>query len=347
MRKITAVVASAILGASFLTGCGKESKEASAGSFKVGMVTDLNGIDDKAFNQSAWEGLSKFGKEENLKEGEGYRYIQSSSDGDYIPNLTKFADANYNLTFGIGSFLDQAIGNVAEQYPDRHFAIVDNVVKKKNVTSITFKEQEGSFLAGVVAALTTKTNKVGFVGGMNIDLIQKFEYGFKAGVKSINPNIEVISSYANSFTKPEKGAQLASSIYGQGADIIYIAAGGTGNGVFTEAKNLKKKGKQVWVIGVDRDQYEEGMPENVTLTSMVKKVDVAVYDVAKQAKEGKYSDGKNLVYGLKEGGVGLSEHKENVSPDALKKVDEIKQKIINGEIQVPSTAAEYKKFEQK
>ncbi|MFC5774163.1 BMP family lipoprotein [Ectobacillus antri] len=335
MRKLIFILSLVLLSAGILSACG--STDSTDTSFKVGMVTDLNGIDDKAFNQSAWEGLSKFGKEANLVKDDGYRYIQSSSDSDYIPNLTKFADANYPLIFGIGSFLDKAVNSAAQQYPNQHFVIVDNVVNQKNVTSVTFKEEEGSFLAGVAAALSTKTNKVGFIGGMNIDLIQKFEYGFKAGVKAVNPNIEIITGYAGSFKNPEKGAQLASSMYGQNVDIIYTAAGGTGSGVFTEAKNAKKKGKSVWVIGVDRDQYEEGMPENVTLTSMIKKVDVAVYDVAKRAKEGTYSDGQNLVYGLKEGGIQLSERTDNLNQEVLMQIEAYKQKIINGEIIVPKT----------
>jgi basic membrane protein A len=352
MKKKAGLLLSLTLAASTILGaCGNADKAedkkegGKASNFKVGMVTDTGGVDDKSFNQSAWEGLTKFGKDNGLKENEGYRYLQSEKEADYIPNLTKFAESNYNLTFGIGFLMADAVGKVADQFPKNQFAIVDMVVDKKNVTSITFKENEGSFLMGVVAALTTKTNKVGFIGGVESDLIKKFQYGFIAGVKSVNPDIEVVSQYAGDFNAASKGTQLASTMYGQGVDVIYHAAGGTGNGVFTEAKNRKKKGETVWVIGVDRDQHQEGMPENVTLTSMVKRVDVAVEEVAKEAMEGTLKGGSIKEFGLKEEGVGIAPTTDNVSKEALAKVDEYKQKILNGEIKVPGTEKEYKEYE--
>ncbi|MCP8969056.1 BMP family lipoprotein [Ectobacillus ponti] len=356
MKKKAGLLLSLTLAASTILGaCGNADKNTAdnksggdtkkAGSFKVGMVTDTGGVDDKSFNQSAWEGLKKFGGDNSLKENEGYRYLQSEKEADYLPNLTKFAESNYNLTYGIGFLMADAVGKVADQFPKNNFAIVDMVVDKKNVASITFSENEGSFLVGVVAALTTKSNKVGFIGGVESDLIKKFEYGFKAGVASVNPSIQVVSQYAGDFNKPEKGTQLASTMYGQGVDVIYHAAGGTGNGVFTEAKNRKKKGENVWVIGVDRDQHQEGMPENVTLTSMVKRVDVAVEQVSKQAMEGNFPAGKVVTFGLKENGVGIAPTTDNVSKDALAKVDEFQKKILAGELKVPATEADYKTFE--
>lgn len=169
--------------------------------------------------------------------------MQSASTSDYVNNLTTFVDSGYDLTYGIGFLTEDAIKEVSTKYPNGHFAIVNTVVDNPNVTSITYKEHEGSFLVGVAAAMTTKTNKVGFVGGVDSDIIKKFEAGYIAGVHAVNPEIEVISNYATTFTKPEIGAQLASTIYGQDADIIYHAAATTGNGVFTEAKNRKKNGK--------------------------------------------------------------------------------------------------------
>ncbi|MEH7456285.1 BMP family ABC transporter substrate-binding protein [Bacillus pseudomycoides] len=341
------LVASTVLGA-----CGNSDKASGDKkddkNIKVGMVTDVGGVDDKSFNQSSWEGLQKFGKDNGLKEKTNYRYLQSEKEADYIPNLKKFAKDKYDLSFGIGYKLEKAIEEVAKENPKQQFAIVDTVVKQPNVTSITFKDHEGSFLVGAVAAMSTKTNKVGFVGGMKSDLISKFENGFKAGAKAVNPNIEIVSEYAEAFDKPEKGAALASAMYGQGVDVIYHAAGGTGNGVFTEAKNRKKKGENVWVIGVDRDQNQEGMPENVTLTSMVKRVDVAVEKVAQEAKDGKLEGGKVEAFGLKDEGVGIAKTTDNVkkvNPEILPKVEEFEKKITAGEIKVPATDKEYKEYE--
>jgi basic membrane protein A len=351
MKKKAGLLLSLTLAASTILGaCGNSDKAEDKGgkkasNFKVGMVTDVGGVDDKSFNQSAWEGLKKFGKDNGLKENEGYRYLQSSRDSEYEPNLTKFAEGNFNLTFGIGFLMTDAVKKVASQFKDNQFAIVDSVVKEPNVTSITFKENEGSFLVGVVAAMTTKSNKIGFIGGVKSPLIQKFEYGFMAGAKAVNPKIEIVSEYAEAFDKPEKGSVLASAMYGQGVDVIYHASGATGNGVFTEAKNRKKKGQTVWVIGVDRDQHQEGMPENVTLTSMVKRVDVAVEEVAKEAKDGKLKGGSIKEFGLKDKGIDIAPTTDNVSKDALAKVEEFKKKILDGKITVPATPDEYKKYE--
>jgi len=333
------------------TGAGNATQEAQ--DFSVGMVTDTGGVDDKSFNQSAWEGIQKFGQDHGLTEGEGYRYLQSSEAADYEPNLSRFADAGTALTYGIGFLLEDPIQTIAEQNTDSKFALVDslltdkdnNVVWLDNVANITFKEHQGSFLVGVVAAKHTKTNKVGFIGGVESPLIKKFEIGFKAGVKSVNQDIEVVTQYANDFNSSEKGASIAASMYQQEIDIIYHAAGGTGNGVFTEAKNRKAKGEEVWVIGVDRDQHEEGLPENVTLTSMVKRVDVAVYEVSKQTLEGNFPGGKETVFGLEEEGIGIAPTTENVSQEALDLVDEYKQKILDGEIEVPQTDEEFENFE--
>lgn len=334
-----------------LGGCGQqEQEEPKTDEFSVAMVTDMGGIDDKSFNQSAWEGLQKFGEENGLKKGKGgYDYLQSKGDADYATNLNKLVRNDFDLIFGIGYLMTDAITEIAEQKPDNKFAIVDSVVEKPNVASITFKEHEGSFLVGVVAGLMTKTNKIGFVGGVELPLIEKFESGFIAGVKAVNPNATVTVQYAGAFDKADTGKAIASSMYASGVDIIYHAAGGTGNGVFSEAIDLKKQdpNKEVWVIGVDRDQYEEGKvpgtDTSVTLTSMVKRVDVAVYDLATKTKNGNFPGGQAVEYGLKEDGVGIAPtSKNNVPEDVLKQVDEWKQKIINGEVNVPTTRAELK-----
>lgn len=316
-----------------------------AGDFKVAMVTDTGGVDDKSFNQSAWEGLTKFGEANNLTENEGFKYLQSSKQADYQPNLQQLARDNFDLIYGIGFLMAEDIQTVAGQFSDNNFAIVDMVVDAPNVASITFKEQEGSFLVGVIAGLMTETDKVGFIGGVESDLIKKFENGFKAGVMAVNPDATIDVKYAEDFNSAEKGTAIASGMYGAGSDIIYHAAGGTGVGVFTEAKNRKKNGEEVWVIGVDRDQYEEGLPEDVTLTSMVKRVDTATYEVSKQTMEGNFPGGEIIEFGLKDDGVGIAETSDkNVPADILSQVDEYRQQLIDGELTAPATDAEFEEF---
>ena len=340
-----------------LSACGGQGGDNAGGkkedTFSVAMVTDVGGVDDRSFNQSAWEGLQKFGKDNGLEKGRGgYDYLQSTSDADYPTNLNKLVRNDFDLIYGIGYLMGDAMKEVAEQNPKKHFAIVDTVVDAPNVASITFKEHEGSFLVGVVAGLMTKTNKVGFVGGMEIPLIEKFESGFRAGVKAVNPKATVEVQYAGAFNQADKGKAIASSMYASGIDIIYHAAGGTGNGVFSEAKDLKKKdpNREIWVIGVDKDQAPEGEVKigdktyNVTLTSMVKRVDVAVYDVAKRAQAGDFPGGQAIEYGLPENGVGIAPTQDNIPDDVLKAVDEWKEKIANGEVKVPTNRKEYEQF---
>ncbi|MCA0969079.1 BMP family protein [Halobacillus litoralis] len=312
------------------------------GDFSVAMVTDIGGVDDKSFNQSAWEGLQAFGEENGLVEDEGFDYAQSESDADYVTNLNRLVRQDYNLIYGIGYLLQPAIEEVAGQYPDTHFAIVDSVAEGDNIASITFKEHQGSFLAGVAAANKTESNQVGFVGGVDGDLINKFEAGFVAGVKSVNPEIEVDVQYAESFAAADKGKLIASNMYDKGIDVIYHASGATGNGVFAQAKDIKNNDPEanVWVIGVDRDQHEEGAVNdtNVTLTSMVKRVDIAVQDVSTQAMNGEFPGGEVIEYGLEDDGVSIARtNEEAMTEEIISAVEEWKEKIINGEVEVPST----------
>ncbi|MDQ0217015.1 BMP family ABC transporter substrate-binding protein [Peribacillus cavernae] len=356
-RKFGLALSLVLAAGTILGACGNDNDSETSGggskkdNFTVGMVTDIGGVDDKSFNQSAWEGLQEFGKENGLEKGkDGYNYVQSKSDADYTTNLNTLVRNKFDLIYGIGYLLAEPMGKVADQRKDSNFAIVDAVVEKPNVASITFTEQQGSFLVGVIAAKTTKSNKIGFIGGVDGSLINKFEVGFIAGVKSVNPKADVKVQYAGSFGAADKGQAIASSMYSSGIDIIYHASGGTGNGVFAAAKELKKKdpADNIWVIGVDRDQFEEGNVKagdkeyNVTLTSMVKRVDIAVKDLASKTKNGDFPGGKVIEYGLDQNAVAIADHKENVSDDALKAVEEWTGKIKSGEIKVPSTRDELK-----
>lgn len=319
--------------------------------FSVAMVTDVGGVDDRSFNQSSWEGLTAFGEEHGLTEGQDYNYAQSDQDADFMPNLNRLVQQDFNLIFGVGFKLEDAIRDVAAQNPDKYFAIVDAVVEADNVASITFAEEQGSFLAGVAAALKTESDQIGFIGGEESGLIKRFESGFVAGAHAVNPDIQVNTDYAESFNDESRGRAMASNMYSSGIDVIYHASGATGNGVFAEAKDIINSNPDagVWVIGVDRDQYEEGQigDENVTLTSMIKRVDVAVQTVSNQALSGEFPGGEILTFGIEEEGIGLADTNEAAFTDEIAEaVEEWKQKILSGEIVVPQTDDELEEFIQ-
>ncbi|WP_025728540.1 BMP family lipoprotein [Atopobacter phocae] len=322
------------------SGNGNDSKatESKDDQFTVAMVTDIGGVDDKSFNQSAWEGLQAWGKENGLERGaDGFDYIQSNSDSDFIPNLNTTINNGFDITVAIGYKLKPAITDISKKHTDKYFAIIDEVVLADNVASYTFKDNEAAFLAGVAAAETTKTNKVGFIGGAHSPVIDRFEAGFAAGVKAANPNVEVNIEYVDSFGDAAKGKQLAAAMYANGADIIYQAAGASGKGVFSEAKDIKKSdsSKAIWVIGVDRDQTDEGNYDggNLTLTSTLKGVGAAIQKLANEGLEGKFPAGQHIMLGLKEGAVDLTDG--NLTEEVKAKVNEFKEKILNGEIEVP------------
>ncbi|WP_017753818.1 BMP family lipoprotein [Calidifontibacillus oryziterrae] len=332
-------------------------------SISIAMVTDEGGIDDRSFNQSAWEGIQAFGKKHNLEKGKGgYDYLQSNGPEDFKPNLNKLARNEFDVIFATGFAFGEALTEIAQQFPEINFAVVDAVVEQPNVTSVTFKEHEGSFLVGVAAGLATTSNKVGFIGGKEIPLIEKFETGYIAGVKAVKPDATVEVQYADSWTDEAKGKQIASSMYASGVDVIYHAAGGVGNGLFSEAVDIKKKdpAKNIYAIGVDRDQWELGCtkwdenaneterkPEdctgdNIALTSMVKRVDVAVQDIAEKTLKGEQTGGQIIEYGIEEDGIDIAPTQTNISDTMLATINEWKTKIINGDVKVPQTRAELK-----
>lgn len=310
--------------------------------FSVAMVTDVGGVDDKSFNQSAWEGTERFGQDNGLEKGDGgYDYLQSTSDADYNTNLNNLIRRDFDVVFGIGFLMEGAVGEIAAQQPDAQLAIIDAVVEADNVASVLFKEQEGAFLAGVAAALMTETGRIGFVGGMDIPVIERFEAGFLAGVEAANPDVTVDVQYTGAFDDAALGKTTANLMYQNGADIIFHAAGGTGNGVFTEAKERKEADADanVWVIGVDSDQYDEGQvgDNNITLTSVLKRVDNAVYNISEQAQNGEFPGGETVIYGLSDDGIDLADSRGAIPEDIMAQIEEFKQQIIDGEITVPET----------
>lgn len=344
MKKSMLLVLSAMLLFTFaLAGCGNKSGGTNAGGgegaegggkkLKVGMVTDMGSVNDKSFNQSAWEGLQK------LRDDLGYevKYLEPKNDGEVEPNLNQFVKGGYDLTWATAATLDKAVTKIAQENPDSKLGIVDSDIIVPNVASVSFKENEGAFLVGVIAGSMTKSNKIGFVGGMEIPVIKRFEAGFREGVKAVNPDASFKAIYTGQFTRVDMGKSAASTLYDDGVDIIFHASGLTGNGVFNEAKERVKRGDRVWVIGVDKDQSLE-FGDDVTLTSMIKKVDEAVYTISKALADGNFPGGKVTSMGLKEKGVDIAPTSDkNVPKDILDKVEEYRAKIMNGEIEVPTT----------
>jgi basic membrane protein A len=306
---------------------------------KVVMVTDMGGLNDRSFNESSWEGLDKTFRAEYGSKGVTVQALESKTQDDYTPNLTAAVNGGSDMTWAIGYMMADALEKDAGQFPGQHFGIIDSGAPaenaKSNVAYVSFKEEEGSFLVGVVAGLMTKSNKVGFVGGMSGDLIKKFEVGYRAGVLTVNPKAEILVQYAESWTDDAKGETIATTMYNQGADVIYAAAGNCGQGV---ARAATKKGAGFWFIGVDKDQYDLA-PAN-TLTSMMKRVDVATYSITKAWYDGTFPGGKTTILGLAEDGVGLApSSNKNTPQDVVDKANSYGAKIKAGEITVPSTEA--------
>lgn len=339
MKKSLALASTALL----LAGLAAPAVVSAEDDFSVVMITDQGGVDDKSFNQSAWEGLQAWGEENGKERGVGgYDYLQSNSDSDYITNLNSALQANFDITFGIGFKLETAINDVAQQFPDNHFAIVDSFVEQPNVASLNFKDHEAAFLAGVAAASTSETGHIGFIGGVEGVVIDRFEAGYVAGAKTINPDIQVSVEYVGSFADAPRGRQLAAAMYANGADIIFQAAGESGNGVFSEAKDLvaNDPSLNIWVVGVDMDQEAEGVIEidgeerHLTLTSTLKQVGESVKLFIEKTQESGFEAG-NTVYGLADGGVGITDG--NMSEESLALVKEYSEKIVAGEVEIPET----------
>lgn len=360
-KRVVAILATAIMTVSLFAGCGQKQENKPAGEstqqaskVKIGLSTDEGGLNDKSFNQSADTGI----KEAVKKYGVDYKPVESAKKEDYESNLEALVSNGSNLTFGVGFQMEQAMKNVAGKHKDKNFAIIDTIVDLPNVQSITFKEEEGSFLMGIIAGKMTKTNKVGFIGGKDFATINKFEAGFAAGVKAVNPEAAkgLLSSdgksagtmvkYADSFSDTNKGYELAKSLYGAGCDVIYHAAGGVGIGMFKATKELKDSGKQVWAIGVDMDQAVT-VPEyaGVILSSMVKRVDTATFNAVESVVKGNFQGGKHVELGLKENGVGVAATSEKNTPkDVLDLANKFTEAIKAGKFAVPATRDAAVKF---
>lgn len=334
-KKLVSITASVVLSATLLTGC--SSKEESTDSKpSIGIVLGEGSINDQSFNQSTWEGLEKAEKDLGVK----ITYLESPQESDYIQNIETLVDENTDLIIGVGYQLKEAIKESAESYPEQKFALMDETYDKipENVVPVIFKEQEAAYLTGIIAAKMTKTSNVGFIGGMPTPAICKYQYGYKYGVETTNKDVKVQEQYANSFSDQAKGKSIAKQMYASNADVILSAAGATGTGAIEAAREANK-----YAIGVDRDQSYLA-PENV-ITSALKRLNVASYDLAKELVEGKYKGGQEKVYGLKEDAVGIPENTNKLVPqDIIDYVNKQAEKVKNGEIKVPKDEKEYKEL---
>jgi basic membrane protein A len=306
------------------------SGQSALAEFKVGLVLDLGGKDDKSFNASAYEGATEAKK----KLGIYLKYVEPTDDNAFEPMLRAFAQKDYDLIIGIGFAQKEAVGKVAAQFPQKHFAIVDAQVDAPNVRSLMFQEHEGGYVVGAIAAMTSKTGKVGFVGGMDVPLIRRFEMGYEAGAKKINPQIGVVANFcgvtSEAWNNPPRGKELALAQYDSGVDVIFAAAGASGLGVFDAAEERKK-----FAIGVDSNQ--DWMKPGLILTSVLKRVDLAVFNVIQEAQAGKFTAGLKR-FGLADKGVdyAVDQYNAKILPESVRlRADEIKTEIIAGKIVVP------------
>jgi basic membrane protein A and related proteins len=342
----------------------------------VGLVTDIGGRGDQSFNDSALRGLETWAAKATFKGGK-YEplgtdvwsasipkdlagkvealsvkpmVVQSKAQEDYQPNLLLLIDQGAELTIGVGFMLENAVEAVAKANPKARFLLIDSPIldakgapqKLPNVRTVVFREEEGSFLVGALAGLVAK-EKVGFVGGMEIPLIKKFEAGFRAGVKSTNPRAQVLVSYTGSFDNVAAGKQVGQDFLAKGAEVVFQAAGSDGLGVLQAVKEAREAGKTVWGIGVDSDQHH--LAPNAMLTSMVKRVDLAVYEATRDVARGTFA-ASDIVMGVKEGAVAVAEVRNDFpgKAEALAKVEALRAKIVSGELKVPSNLVELEAF---
>jgi len=359
LRRLTKIAAASAVLALALTGCGNNNgngnsegttgasedicSDASGDGPKVGLAYDVGGRGDQSFNDSAYVGLEKAVDDldascREVEAGTG------ENDADREERLRLLADAGFNPVIAVGFIYSPAVATVAEEYPEVNFAVVDgyatSIKEHDNVADLTFAENEGSFLVGVAAALKTEADNVGFVGGVNGPLIQKFEAGFKAGVEAVDPKIEIQTQYLSQgdpqegFENPAGGQTAATGMYDNGADIVYHAAGKSGLGVFDAVESA---GEGNWAIGVDSDQYKtvDESQKQYILTSMLKRIDTAVFEYTESFANDSAPSGF-VTYDLESGGVDYSTSGGYVD-DISDQIDEYKEKIVSGEIEVPAT----------
>jgi basic membrane protein A and related proteins len=309
------------------TGAAAGTETSGGAKIKVGLVTDIGGLNDRGFNSLANKGL----EDAKAQLGIDGRVLESKSDADYIPNLSEFGDQGYDLIISVGFLMTDATTKAAKAYPDSTFAIVDSAFDPPldNAQGLLFKEQETGCLVGAVAGLTSKSGTITWVGGQKIPPVDRFIAGYQFCAKKVNPDIKVSGSYSQDFVDQAKCKEIALDQISKGSDVVFQVAGGCGLGALDAAKE-----KSVWGIGVDADQSFLG---DHILTSAVKRVDVAVFKTIEAVQNGEAIGGGITTFGLKEDGVGLGTVSPEVPQDVLDKVDEIKQHILDGTLEIPDT----------
>ena len=359
-RKFLKVMMSGILSASLLVGCGAANDAAAEPSkyemlntdMQVGMVTDSGTIDDRSFNQYTWEAIK--GSVKNSK----YLKPSGETDADYLDSIANLYDAGYKFIVGPGFKLERAFGTAQEKYPDAKFVILDGEPRDEqgnsniasNSVAIYFAEHESGFLAGVAASVQMKEGNFGFLGGMETPNVQRYNYGFQQGIKYANENLGTNITidqenvvYQGSFTDKAGGQQVAAQMYDKGVDVIFTAAGGTGIGAITEAKSRAMSGDtSCYVIGVDVDQYQDGVYDqdtnaSVILTSAMKKIDQATVDILKAEVNGQFPGGQIITFTVANDGVGIPAQNPNLSEEATNAVNDVVARIKSGEIVVSET----------
>jgi basic membrane protein A len=323
---------------------GTETTEGDGGQtsdLTVGLAYDLGGRGDQSFNDSAAAGLDQAVEELGIPTPQELEPDEGGENRQEL--LQTLCDAGTNLIIAVGFLYSESVGAVAENCPDSTFAIIDDDQNDApNVANLTFAEEQGSYLVGVAAALTTESNHVGFVGGVDTELIQKFQAGFQAGVAAVDPSITVDVEYLteppdfDGFNAPDRGREVAATMYEGGADVVYHASGGSGSGVFEAALAAREGGGTAWAIGVDSDQYNtaDASVQDVILTSMLKQVNVAVFNTIESAVNGEAP--ASTIFDLSVDGVGYSTSGDFLSEDAISQIEDFKQQIIDGDIEVPT-----------
>lgn len=360
MKKWMTVLTVLMLVASILlAGCGTSKKDGTTGEqgtpaknadLKVGMVTDAGTIDDKSFNQGTWEGILQAKKELGITE----KYLKpaGTTEADYLKEMGNLYDAGFKFIVTPGFKFETAVFAAQDKYKDAKFVIIDgnphsgdfNPVVKENTVAIFYAEHEAGFLAGVATALELKEGEAGFIGGMEIPPVQKFNWGFQQGLAYANDNFGTNVTikaenvvYQGSFDNVAAGTQLAAQMFDRGVTVIHAAAGGVGVGAITETKDRVAKGEKVWIVGVDVDQYADGIyadNKSVILTSAMKKIGTSAYDMIQAELDGKFPGGQTLIFDAKNDGVGIPDTNPNLSEDTQKTVADVFAKIKSGDIKV-------------
>ncbi len=321
-----------------LTGCGskKEGSASQEKKMKVGLVLSVGGLGDKSFNDLAYKGM----KDAEEKLGIEFKYVEPATVSEYEGFLSEFAENNFDLTIGIGFQMADAMKKVTEDYPESKFMLVDMPVESPNAIGAIFDTGEGSFLVGALAAMMTESNKLGFIGGMDVPTIREFGDGFFAGAKYVNPEVEAFQAFIggnNPFNDPTKGKEVALSMNDNGVDVIYHAAAGSGNGLFEAIRE-----RDFYAIGVDSDQ--DYLEEGLVLTSMLKRLDIAIVSVIEDLKNGKFEPGTRI-FNVENDGVGITDleyTKDVIGEEKLAQLEKVRKAIVSKEIDVKKEISKLK-----